>query len=365
MTPTKLLYCIDSITRGGTESQLVGLIRRLDRRRFSPHLCTLRPSDNLIENVDCPRLELPTRRLLAPGGIASLRRLADYLRQENIQIVQTFFQDSTALGITAARMARVPARLISFRDLGFWRNPMWSLSMRCLYPWVTGFVANSKAVKNHICLLDHLDPRRVSVIYNGIDTNQYEFREHREGELSIGIVGNLNRRVKRTDLFLRAAARVAAVHPEVSWHVIGDGALRGEYESLAADLGIAERTVFTGHSTDVSTYLHHLTIGVICSDSEGFSNAVLEYMLSGCAVVATAVGGNMEAVRDGVTGLLAPAGNDEALAHALIRLIEDETTRLELMRRARTMVERDFSWEKCVREHEELYQSALLASRQR
>ncbi len=358
----KVLYCIDSISRGGTETQLIGLINRLDRRGFAPSLCTLRPSSDYLGEADCPRLELGARRLFSAGGVSRLRALAAHLREQRIDVVQTFFQDSTLLGIAAARLARVPVRLVSFRDLGFWRTPAQEFLMRRTYPLATGFLANSEAVKHHVCSRDRLDPRRVGVIRNGIDVDCYRFVEHTEGGVAVGIVGNLNRRVKRADLFLRAAARVADRHPATTWHLIGDGELRPHYERLAAELGIADRTVFAGRIADVPAYLQRLAIGVMCSDSEGFSNAVLEYMLSGCAVVATSVGGNLEAVHDGRTGLLVPPGNDIALASALSRLIEERGTRAMLARQARAMAETEFGWEPCVEGHQEHYRAALSAA---
>ena len=362
MAPTKILYVIDSVTRGGTESQLVGLINRLDRRSFSPALCTLRPSDAFIAEVNCPRLELDVPRLFSPGGASALFRLASHLRRENTAVVQTFFQDSSVFGMAAARLARVPVRLVAFRDLGFWRNSSQEFLMRRAYPMATGFLANSQAVKNHVCARDRLDTKRVRVIYNGADVDQYRFVEHTENDIAVGIVGNINRAVKRTDLFLRAAARVSEHHPEVTWHLVGDGVLRSGCEALAATLGIGDRTVFAGRIADVPTYLQKIAIGVICSDSEGFSNAILEYMLSGCTVVATAVGGNLEAVQDGRTGLLVPVGDEVALAQAIRRLVEDRALRLVLAREARTVAQRNFAWGKCVADHEEFYRVSLLAA---
>ena len=362
MATIGILYCIDRIVRGGTESQLVGLINHLDRGRFSPYLCTLRPSEAFIAEADCPRIELDVPRLFSPRGVRRAARLARILKRERIAVVQTFFQDATLFGLAAARLARVPVRLVTFRDLGFWRVPLQEFLMRRSYPLATGFLANSEAVKQQVCARDHLDPARVKVIHNGIDRDRFPFAEHSGSPLAIGFVANLDRPVKRADLFLRAAARVAREHPDITWHLVGDGELRPRYEALAAELGIRERTHFAGRIAEVPAYLQKLAIGVICSDSEGFSNAVLEYMLSGCAVVATAAGGNLEVVEDGSTGLLVPQGDEQALAGALRRLIEDPGLRGALCRRARTMVEREFPWEKCIAGHAEHYQALLLAA---
>jgi L-malate glycosyltransferase len=213
-----------------------------------------------------------------------------------------------------------------------------------------------------ICARDRLDPSRFRVIYNGVDVNQYRFLEHVETDIAVGLVGTIDRPVKRADLFLRAAAQVSAQHPAVTWHLVGDGDLRHGCEALATDLGLRGRTVFAGSVADVPTYLQKIAIGVICSDSEGFSNAVLEYMLSGCAVVATAVGGNLEAVQNGRTGLLVPAGDEVALARGISCLIEETAFRLALAREARVVAEHDFGWDKCVTDHEECYRTSLLAA---
>ncbi len=355
MRPVPILYCIDALHGGGTELQLLGLLERLDRRRFRPLLCTLRPSSLDPGERVAEHLVLPTPRLLSPCGWRSVRRLAAWLRERRVAVVQTFFQDATVVGLAAARRAGVPVRLVSFRDLGFWRTPAQSWLMRRVEPWATGYLANSEAVRDAACRADGLDPRRFRVIPNGIDTGRYRFVDHAEPRPDVVIVGNLNRRVKRHDLFLEAAARLADRHPDVRWHLVGDGELRPEYERLAARLGVADRVVFAGHVDDVADYLERTGIGVNCSDSEGLSNAVIEYMLRGCAVVATAVGGNREMVRDGETGLLVPPGDATALAAAIDRLLTDPSRRRALARAADADARRRYDWNRCVADHERYY----------
>ncbi len=91
----------------------------------------------------------------------------------------------------------------------------------------------------------------------------------------------------------------------------------------------------------------------------GLSNALLEYMLRGCATVATAVGGNLDVVRDGQTGLLVPPGNEVALASALGRLLADKKLRISLALRARAAAEERFSWSACIEAHQSYYEQAL------
>ena len=355
--PVKILFCIDSLARGGTELQLTGLIDRLDRARFSPHLLTIRPSDPELTPDHCPHLAWNIPRLLSPKAVWSIIQLNRYLREENFQIVQTFFQDSTVFAGFAARLAGVPVRLACFRDLGFWRTRSQALLLSSVYPMMTSFLCNAKIVKQNFIEHDGLRPDKISVIYNGIDIESLPWVEHQGPTLHIGIVGNLTRQVKRTDLFIKAAGIISrqAKYSNITWHIVGDGQLRSELEALAQDEGIAQQVVFAGRISVVSEYLEKLQVGVLCSDSEGFSNALLEYMLKGCACVATAVGGNVEAIKDKDTGLLVPADNAQALADSLLELINDVNLRRELAARARLFCESGFNWEKCVNEHQAIY----------
>jgi glycosyltransferase involved in cell wall biosynthesis len=176
------------------------------------------------------------------------------------------------------------------------------------------------------------------------------------------LVGNLNRPVKRADLFLRAAARVAQRHPELCWQVVGDGELRPGLEKLAHELGLEARVEFLGRRSDVPDLLAEAAISVNCSDSEGFSNAVLESMLAGCAVVGTDNGGNGDLITHGETGMLVPTGDAEALATAICGLIDAPDQRRRLVERARQHVAAEFDWERAVAAHQDLYARLLTRS---
>ncbi len=365
MTAIPVLYCIDSLpASGGTEGQLAGLLERLDRSRFRPHLCTLRPRIPVRKLPgDCPHLALDVPRLLAPGALAASRRLAAYLREQRIEVVQTFFQDATVFGIWTARRAGVPLRLISMRDLGFWRTPRTQFLMRRTYPLAAGFVVNSTAVRDHFSSADNLAVSRFHVIGNGLDTGSVAYHPEVAPPPRVVLVGNLNRPVKRADLFLRAAALARDRCPGVRWQLIGDGQLRGELEAQARALGVADDVDFLGRRDDVAACLRGAAVGVNCSDSEGFSNAVLEYMLAGCAVVATDVGGNAELIRDGVDGRLVPVDDAGALADAVVELCRDPARARTFTDAARRRVEHDFGWDRCVERTEALYLSLLESRR--
>lgn len=362
MRPIKVLYCIDTLRPGGTETQLAGLVRRLDPTVVEAHVCTLTPDTPDTLPLDCPWLRLPYRGLGHPQTLWALRHLVRYLRQHEIDIIQTFFQDPTVLGGFAGRLAQVPVRLASFRDLGFWRTPKQNFLMRRAYPCFTGFLANSEGVRQCFSKTDGLDQNRITVIPNGIDTADFSYSEEDSDPLVVSLVGNLNRKVKRTDLFLTAAAKVHAAGYRARWQIIGDGCLRPELEQLASELGLAESVSWLGRVPRVADVLGQTSIGVNCSDSEGFSNAVLEYMLCGCAVVATDVGGNREAVEQGKSGILVPPKDAEALARGIIDLMANEPQRKRLTQAARDTARRRFDWSRCVDAHQAYYIQVLKRS---
>lgn len=351
----RILFAIDGLVRGGTELQLAGLISRLDETKYEPYLLTLRPTVKALVPSNCRLFDWDVPRLASPAGFFALKRLVRLLRRERIGVVQTYFQDSTLLVGAAARLAGVPVRIACFRDMGFWSNTAQDLFLRMVYGQMTCFVANSGAVRQHFINKFGLGPSRVHVIWNGIDPEALPYVSPEGVVQHVGIVGNMTRHVKRVDLFVRAAAIVSRKYPQVTWHVVGDGELREGLERLAAELGVRPRMVFAGSVSDVPGYLRGLQIGVICSDSEGLSNALVEYMFAGVAVVATDVGGNPELVTHGKTGLLIPPDDEVVLASAISELIETPALRERLALSARSFVESSFSWEHCLEQYRQLY----------
>lgn len=361
--PLKILFCIDNLVRGGTELQLIGLIERLDPKKFTPYLLTIRESDSALTPKNCYHLAWDVPKLMNGEGFRAVLRLRKWLRSERIDIVQTFFQDSTVLAGLAAKLAGTPARIACFRDLGFWSNRKQAFLMRLSYRLMTAYISNAEVVKRHFSKNFGVPEEKIRVLPNGIEVEALPFIEHLGPVTDIGIVGNMTRTVKRTDLFIRAAGIVARKHSGITWHIIGEGHMRPRLEELAHECGVGDQVNFVGRIENVSGYLEKLQIGVICSDSEGLSNALLEYMFKGAVPVATEVGGNPELVEHRSTGLLVRPGDPAALAEALLTLIEDQDLRKALADSARKHVEEKYSWQKSLLEHENYYLENLKNAR--
>jgi len=174
----------------------------------------------------------------------------------------------------------------------------------------------------------------------------------------IGLVGNL-RRVKNIDGLIRAAVIVRESHPECRFEVAGEGEQRAELQSMIDARSLNDHFVLRGSIGDVPAFLAEQDIAILCSHSEGMSNALLEYMASGRAIVATTVGGNAQLVHHEQQGLLIPAGDDRPLADAMRRLIDAPSLAQKWGAAARKRVEAEYSREAMRERFEDYYESLM------
>jgi glycosyltransferase involved in cell wall biosynthesis len=269
-------------------------------------------------------------------------------------------------GTLVGRFSGIPAVVTSRRDTGFSRN--WRLRLFeqwLVNPLVDRVVAVSPTIADATRRERGLRPERILTIENGVDVSALEASLHLRDESrrawglapetpAVGVVGHLSPIKGHAD-FLQAAAQVAAADPRVRFFLVGDGPLRPSLEALAGALGMADRVVFTGARKDAARLLAMLDIFVLPSHAEGMSNALLEAMAMGLPVVATAVGGNPDVVRDGVTGLLVPPRQPRALAGALAELLADPAAATALGAQARCRVRQELTLERMLSRYEQLY----------
>jgi glycosyltransferase involved in cell wall biosynthesis len=361
--PVRVCFLIDELAAAGTETQLLALIRRLDRARVQPYLCLLRgdsPASRTLEPDDCPVLRLGVGALCRPATLAKATRLVRFLRRERIEVLQTYFPDSSYLGIPAAWLAGVPHRLRTRNNLGHWLTPAHRALGRMLNRLTTGTVANCEAAREALLRDEGPRPESVVVLENGVDFARFRGAPpvtSRAGALPrrVGVVANL-RPVKGLDVFLDAAVRLATAHPDVVFTVAGEGELREALEQSACERGLADRFQLPGSVGDVPGFLAGLDVAVLPSRAEGMSNALLEYMAAGRPVVATVVGAAPELIGDGAHGLLTPPGDAAGLAAAIDRLLRDPALAARLGDAARRRARDRYSREAMVERFTEFYE---------
>src|SRR6185295_1108079 len=142
--------------------------------------------------------------------------------------------------------------------------------------------------------------------------------------------------------FLRAAARAYQAYPQSRFILAGEGELTSAMREMAGQLGIADQTYFIGRTERVAELLAISDVCVLSSLAEGFSDSILEYMAAARPAVVTDVGGAREAITDGESGYLVPAGDDQVMAERIIRLLSDNERAQAMGQRGRRAVEQKF-----------------------
>jgi glycosyltransferase involved in cell wall biosynthesis len=224
--------------------------------------------------------------------------------------------------------------------------------------------AVSEQVRQHGIEVDGIAPTLVQTVYNGLDLAHWTTVSRPPktvGGMTVSTVGNI-RRVKGHDIFIRAAAVVVRDYPEVSFRIAGE-VLEQEYfnelEALVRELKLESHFQFVAGVANPQEFLSAADIFVLPSRSEGFSNAIIEAMAASLPVIATNVGGNAEAVEDGVTGLIVPPEDAAALASALLQLISDPEKAREMGSAGRKRVEERFTIEAMMRRITRVYDALL------
>ena len=347
---------------GGTERQMTELIRRLDPARFDVHVaCFHREGAWLSRVVDraASITEFPIHGFARPGTAWQLLAFARWCRRAHLAVIQTCDLYANIFGLPGAALAGVPVRIGSRRELNPDKSPAQIRLQRLAYRSATKVVANSPAARR-ILESEGLAPASIAVIPNGVDPATFPERRSAGRVRRFITVANL-RAEKSHETLLAAAASLLPMHPDLEFQIVGDGPRRRQLEQIARDRGLSCVT-FLGHREDVPSLLSDADAFVLPSRSEAFPNGAIEGMAAGLPVVASAVGGLIDLIQDGRTGLLVPPGDPEALAAALRSLIASPERAAALGAAARAEVRRRYSFDRMVSSFEQLYYGGLRGS---
>ena len=372
----RLLKFMTIFNIGGTERQVVNLVENIDRSRFDVQMACFRRTGPFLQNfvtLGVPISQYDIKTLYRPQTVWQQMRLASCLRQQRVQVVHAYGFYSAVFAIPAARLAGVPAVVMSIRDTGELLTDAQRRAQLLAARFAHSILVNAEAVRdwltNQGCPAD-----KIEIIRNGINFDQPQVAEkdlRTELGLSPGtpLVAMLSRlnRLKGVEHLLQAAVSVTAHCPRAHFLVVGgappnDPGYKGQLEEEARKLGLAGRITFTGFRTDVTRILNEVTVSVLPSLSEGLSNTLLESMAAGVPVVATTVGGNTEIVDHGVTGLLIPPSAPSALARSIDTLLENPDLARKLGEAGKKKIRATYSIKAMVERTEQHYIKLLTAA---
>ena len=351
----RVMLFTDSFMRGGTERQFVRLVRGIDRSRYDIVIACLQrcgPLLSEVESLGVSIVEFPIDSFYNFRAAKLFVQLVQFLYREQIQIVHAFDFYTSVFAVPAARLAGVPVVLASRRELLNLRSRWQQRATRVACRLATGVVVNSRAVEHDMSGLESGSRRKIDVLPNCIDLDEFEPKLSSGGirrelglsprSILIGALGNL-RPEKNLETFLLAARGILDAIPSAEFLVIGDGPAANKLKSLADDLHLSQSIHFLGERPDVPDLVAALDILVLSSYTESFPNAILEAMAMGKPVVATNVGGIPELVEEGQTGFLVPPRDPKAIADRVLSLCRDSARRLQMGRAARAHVENNFT----------------------
>ena len=353
--------------QGGGQRSILLLLKNIDRQRFNPLLlCSengpladaARDLGLKVGIIPCPSL-----RSLHWGVIGQAwRRYVDFVKENNIHLVHTNCPRLTFFFGFIARRYKIP---LVFHVRVSDPEPI-------VVEWLLGtlstkIVVVSKGARRRFERLGSL-VERTTVVYNAVDTTIFspvisgdDFRRslNANGVVLIGILGQIIPLKGQGD-FIRAAAEILKEQQPCPAKFVVMGNDEGGYQQvlveLARELGIEKDIHFFPFQENMPQVMAALDILVNASDLEGFSRVVIEAMSCGKPVIATAVGGNPEAVEHHVTGLLIAPHDPAGMATAMKELIADPSQRQRMGMAARQKVLDKFSIERTVRQIEGIYE---------
>ncbi|HVY07550.1 MAG TPA: glycosyltransferase [Burkholderiales bacterium] len=368
----RILFAIDYFHRtGGTETHLAQLVRLLSQHGIVCSIVVFDLGENaLVDGMRASGVRihhLPVKRIYAPNGLWQGLRLAGIIIKEKVDVVQTFHQTSDTLAALVARLVGVKHVISSKRDTGQLKGPLHVFLNRRFKALFEKVIVVADAVGKAVIKTDGIDPSRLVRIYNGVDLTRFgppdaqsavEARRSLgfdKGDFVVGMVAGF-RPEKNYQVFFEGGLKASQSIPSLKLLAVGGGPRLDHFRAIYDNEQYRSRIVFTGDKKDIRPYLAAMDAAcLIPGGNEGFSNAVLEKMATGLPMIVSDVGGNAEAVLDGINGLVIPPNDTDAFCAALIKMHSDENARLEMGRQSRRMAEEKFDLRQMGKSHADLY----------
>lgn len=363
----KILHISSAKTFGGGEKHFVDLCRGLQNQGHEV-FAVVRPTSEWKEKLNfLPKENIIPVSIRNSFGIFSAKKIAKFIRENNIEIVHAHVARDYFPASLACRIAKTPKFIIT-RHVLFPMKPFHRFALNNL----SKAIAVSQGVKKELQNLFLTE--KIVVISNGVTANDLsiekktglrnKFRTEFEipfDSVFIGTVGELKELKGQRD-FVLAAQIIAEKFPNVHFAIIGkdnsvNQAFRIELKRMVKVFGLEKKFLWLNWVEEMEMLLNSLDIYVSPSHSESFGLATLEAMVNQKAIVATETVGSKELLENNKTGLIVPINHPVRLAEAIKKFFSDEELRISLGKNAGEAAQEKFSLEKMISETEKIYQS--------
>jgi len=356
-----ILQILPELNVGGVETGTLDLAKYLIKGQHKAVIVSAGGSMvKEAESQGAIHYQLPVHKKSPLTMVMNIPKLIAIIRKEKIDIVHA--------------RSRVPAWIAYFATLrthtvfittchGYYKKRAFSQVMS----WGKRVIVLSKVIGRHM-IEDFATPyERIRLIPRSVDLEKFRYLSpdgKRRKEFNVGIIGRLSP-IKGHLHFIKAMAKVARVVPQLKIWIVGDApesreAYKEQIQVLVKRLGLWHNTDFLGVQRDIPGILAHLDLLVLATTThEAFGRVIIEAQAAGVPVVATQVGGVVDIIEDGKTGLLVPAADPASIASATLKIFNDLQLARNLAENAYQKVKEKYNVELMVGSTLDVYREAL------
>jgi len=369
MSRTRVLQLLATGGTGGAQESAIAVLLHLDQSRFEVEAVFL-SDGRTVQRIR--ELGIPVTVIPSQDDESTVRELVAHLRRREIDLLHAHLFRAELLGARAAEAAGTPV-VVATAHSSRVRSASDIAALAAVTPSIRRLIVPSAAIAAKV----HAEGRgaaEITVVPNGVDLDRFSLHRSsqdmakvraalgiRPDAFLIGVVARLEPE-KGHRYLLEALPAIADAVPNAWLLLVGEGSQADALRAQAGSLPLAarHRVVIAGFRTDIEAVTQALDVAVLPSLREAQGLALLEAMAARRPVVASAVGGIPETIRDGMDGLLVPPGDPDALAAAVTRLARDAELRDRLAASGRRRVEDRFSVIASVRHVEAIYEEELV-----
>jgi len=362
-TRKKILHLTYHMGIGGTEQVIYQLVNHADESLFENSIVCL---EGEIGPIGQQLQETGTRFHILnrePGfDINLIKSVRKIISSENIDVVHCHQYTPYVYGVLASLLTKSK---IVFTEHGRFHPDRYSWKRRMINPVLglatSSITAISEATKEALANFEWFNRSSITVIYNGIKATEPPTKYRNQNELGLTtqniVFGTITRfdTIKNLPMMINAFAQVYKYNSSARLLLVGDGDERPAMENLVSELSLDDAVIFTGFQTDTKKYMSLIDVYVLSSFSEGTSMTLLEAMSFSTCCIVTAVGGNVEIIKDRQNGYVVESDNTQQLADAMQSLTFDEAARHRLGAEAKKTFDQQFDLEQMVQKYKELY----------
>ncbi len=353
-----VIHILCAFDYGGAERFVYDLVKFGNHEKFSFSVITVvggGPLQPLFETLGVPIHVLHKKGKL---GLGVIREMVKILKFEKADIVHTHQFAGAAWGRIAAILAEIPTILTTEVNVNLDEGWVKKRVKQLLSHWNKKIIAISQAVYDDTFRTEHVSPKKLAIISNGIDLQKFWGAPRVPSTVApvVGVVARFYPQKGHTTL-LAAWPEVVAAIPGARLKLVGTGPLEAQLKAMVQTLQLQETVEFVGGISDVSAWYGKCNLVVLPSHWEGQGIVLLEAMAAGRAIVASDVGGISEVITKGETGVLVPPKDPDTLSAAMLEVIRNPEETQAMIERAQAEVKR-YDIRLIVQQYEQLYEDS-------